>query len=94
MLGNGRYSPYESTIEKNWHPLKKYGPSPVLFYQQYITYEDGTEDIIVSDLSWKTSDGPIVFDDIYDGERYDARLEQDGWDTAGFDESSWMSLWK
>ena len=89
MLGNGRYSPYESTIEKNWHPLKKYGPSPVLFYQQYITYEDGTEDIIVSDLSWKTSAGPIVFDDIYDGERYDARLEQDGWDTAGFDESSW-----
>lgn len=89
MLGNGRYSPYESTIKKNWHPLKKYGPSPVLFYQQYITYEDGTEDIIVSDLSWKTAEGPIVFDDIYDGERYDARLEQDGWDTPEFDDSCW-----
>ena len=25
MLGNGRYSPYETTIAKNWHPLKKYG---------------------------------------------------------------------
>ena len=89
MLGNGRYSPYESTIEKNWHPLKKYGPCPVLYYQQYITYEDGTEDIIVSDLSWKTSTGPIVFDDIYDGERYDARLEQDGWDMPDFDDNVW-----
>ena len=34
MLGNGRYSPYETTIAKNWHPLKKYGESPGLFYQQ------------------------------------------------------------
>ena len=89
MLGNGRYSPYETTIAKNWHPLKKYGQSPVLFYQQYITYSDGTEDMIVSDLSWRVSGGPIVFDDIYDGERYDARLEQDGWSLPGFDDSGW-----
>lgn len=91
MLGNGRYSPYESTLAKNWHPLKKYGPSPVLFYQQYVTYEDGTEDIIVSDLSWKTSMGPVTFDDMYDGERYDARLEQDGWDMPHFDDSEWKA---
>ena len=39
--------------------------SPVLFYQQYVYYEDGSEDIIVSDLSWKVSDGPIVFDEIF-----------------------------
>lgn len=89
MLGNGRYSPYETTIAKNWHPLKKYGPSPVLFYQQFVTYEDGTEDVLVSDTSWKTAAGPIVFDDIYDGERYDARLEQEGWDESGFCEDTW-----
>lgn len=89
MLGNGRYSPYESTIAKNWHPLKKYGESPVLIYQQYITYKDGTEEMLITDTSWKTAGGPIVFDDIYDGERYDARLEQEGWSEAGFDESGW-----
>lgn len=89
MLGNGRYSPYETTIAKNWHPLKKYGPSPVLFYQQYITYEDGTEEILVTDTTWKTAEGPITFDDIYDGERYDARLEQEGWAEGGFDENGW-----
>ena len=60
MLGNGRYSPYETTIAKNWHPLKKYGESPVLFYQQYVYYEDGSEDIIVSDLSWKVSDLSLI----------------------------------
>ncbi|MDO4273849.1 MAG: family 78 glycoside hydrolase catalytic domain [Eubacteriales bacterium] len=89
MLGNGRYSPYETTIAKNWHPLKKYGDSPVLIYQQHITYKDGTEELLVSDTSWKTSEGPIVFDDIYDGERYDARMEQEGWNKAGFDETEW-----
>lgn len=91
MLGNGRYSPYETTLAKNWHPLKKYGDSPVLFYQQHMIYEDGTEDIMVSDVDWKVSDGPIIFDDIYDGERYDARLEKDGWDEAGFDENMWSN---
>lgn len=89
MLGNGRYSPYETTIEKNWHPLKKFGESPILFYQQYIFYEDGTKDIIVSDTEWKAADGPIIFDDIYDGERYDARMEKDGWNECGYDESGW-----
>ncbi len=89
MLGNGRYSPYEETCAKNWHPLKKYGPSPVLIFQQHITYADGTEDIIISDASWKTAKGPVFFDDIYDGERYDARLELPGWDAGNYDDSLW-----
>lgn len=92
MLGNGRYSPYETTIAKNWHPLKKYGPSPVLFCQIHILYEDGTEDVILSDDSWKTSKGPVVFDDIYDGERYDARLEQEGWNQTGFCDAEWENV--
>jgi len=89
MLGNGRYSPYDSTVAKNWHPLKKYGPSPVLFYQQHIYYDDGSEEIIFSDTTWKTDVSPIIFDDIYDGEHYDARLEQNGWDQGLFNDSKW-----
>jgi alpha-L-rhamnosidase len=89
MLGNGRYSPYEETCAKNWHPLKKYGKSPVLILQQHIVYMDGTEEIIATDTSWKMAEGPVVFDDIYDGEHYDARLEKDGWDRGGFDDSDW-----
>lgn len=91
MLGNGRYAPYESTVVKNWHPLKKYGPTPVLFFQQLVRYGDGSEEWIVSDLSWRASAGPVVFNDIYDGERYDARLEQPGWDCPDFDDSGWAN---
>lgn len=89
MLGNGRYSPVDETCAKSWHPLKKYGPSPVLIVQQHIAYTDGSEQMVVSDTSWKTAQGPIVFDDIFDGEIYDARKEQSGWDDAGFDDSGW-----
>lgn len=37
----------------------------------------------------KTKDGPIIFNDIYDGEIYDARLEEEGWDVALYDDSAW-----
>lgn len=33
---------------------------------------------------WMAGVGPVTFDSIYDGERYDARLEQPGWDTPSF----------
>ena len=88
-LGSGRYSPNDLTCEKNWHPLKKYGPSPVLILQQHIWYQDGTMEIITTGTDWKTTQGPIVFDDIYDGETYDARRELPGWDQGGYDDSNW-----
>jgi alpha-L-rhamnosidase len=89
MLGNGRYSPYDETCAKNWHPLKKYGPSPVLILQQHLTYSDGSETVIVTDTTWKTTNGPIIRDDIYDGEIYDARREVPGWDSCGFEDVNW-----
>eukprot|EP00939_MAST-03C_sp_MAST-3C-sp1_P000379 g379.t1 len=46
--------------------------------------------VVVSDSkTWKTSAGPITYDSLYNGEHYDARLEQDGWTTNGFDDSAW-----
>jgi alpha-L-rhamnosidase len=80
-VGNGFYN-----APINW--TQSYG-SPRFFGQIYITYTDGTEDIIVSDQSWKASKSPIVMDLVYDGEHYDARLEQPGWCSPGFDDSTW-----
>jgi alpha-L-rhamnosidase len=34
---------------------------------------------------------PIVLSEIYDGETYDARLEQSGWDAPGFDDRGWTA---
>ncbi len=54
-----------------------------------LEYADGTAENVVTDERWKTGSGPIVFDSIYGGEDYDARLEQPGWDRTGFDDSAW-----
>ena len=81
ILGNGFYNP-------GYYWTQGYG-TPRFIGQIYITYTDGTEQVIVSDQSWKASKSPIVMDLIYDGEHYDARLEQPGWCSPGFDDSGW-----
>jgi alpha-L-rhamnosidase len=83
ILGNGFYN-----APINW--TESYG-TPRFLAQIYITYTDGTEEVIVSDQSWKTSKSPILMNLIFDGEHYDARLEQDGWSKPGFDDSGWQT---
>lgn len=83
IVGNGFYN-----APMNW--TESYG-TPRFIGQIYITYTDGSEDIIVTDESWKVSKSPIVMDLIYQGEHYDARLEQPGWSAPGFDDSAWQN---
>lgn len=84
MLGNGFYNP-----AKHW--AAAYG-SPRFLAQIYVTYEDGTEEIVVSDESWKASQSPIMMDMVYYGEHYDARKEQAGWNQPGYDDKSWQQV--
>ena len=44
-----------------------------------------------ADDSFKCAPSPIYFDDLRSGEFYDARLEADGWNKPGFDDSGWTS---
>lgn len=54
-----------------------------------VTYEDGTQETIVSDHSWKTArNGAMKMGDIYHGETYDARYESE-WTTAGYNDNDW-----
>lgn len=39
---------------------------------------------VTSRESWIGCDSPVTFSEIYDGEIYDARLEQPGWSTSDF----------
>lgn len=66
-----------------------YGTKLALLAQLQLTYSDGSYELIGTDQSWKVSNGAILQSDIYNGETYDARLEMKGWDSAGFNESSW-----
>ena len=70
-----------------------YGPPPVrVLLELHITYADGREEVIASDTAWRATAGPILFSEIYDGEAYDARLEQPGWGRPGFDAAGWHEV--
>ena len=67
-----------------------YGKKTALLCQMHIEFEDGSEQWVLSDLSWRSNKGPILKSEIYDGEIYDARLEHTGWSEAGFAEEDWV----
>ena len=87
VLGNGRFYAdrsrvYSGTADFGW---------PKLLLQLRIEYTDGSVSDIVSDESWKlTANGPIVANNDYDGEEYDARNELRGWNEPGFRDQDWQ----
>ena len=87
MLGNGWYSP---EIDPDGYRVA-YGDRPRFILQMNIELADGRTVNVVSDPSWKTSGGPITYNDFLNGETYDARLEQRGWNTSGFNDNAWDS---
>ena len=88
ILGDGWYRGYLV-----WQGEKNlYGDKTALLLQLKLTYKDGTEELICSDKSWKSSTGAILQSDIYNGETYDARLEMPGWDTPGFNAAHWNGI--
>ena len=88
MVGDGWYRGY-----LGWDGLRAYyGDQLALFVQLVINYTDGTSEMIVTDKTWKTSYGAILEADIYNGEKYDARLETEGWASSGFDDSKWTEV--
>lgn len=87
ILGNGRYYAarskiYSGTVSFGW---------PKLLLNLHLEYTDGTAQDIVSDESWMiTTEGPILANNEYDGEEYDARREFPGWSQPGFNDSKWV----
>jgi len=85
ILGNGWFNGQK----KYWGWQMQWYGSPRSIAQLAIEFEDGSSERIVTDDSWKGDWSPITSNCIYDGEDYDARLEQPGWDLADFDDSAW-----
>jgi alpha-L-rhamnosidase len=69
-----------------------YGGQPRLFGQLEIELADGKTVTVATDNTWKTAWGPYVEGEFLNGETYDARKEQPGWDRAGFDEQKWQPV--
>ncbi len=85
LLGNGFYYLPSERYRKM---TGAYG-YPKMICRLLIEYTDGSTENIISDTSWKTAPSPIVFSSLYGGEDYDARLEQQGWDTPSFNDNNW-----
>jgi alpha-L-rhamnosidase len=87
ILGDGWYCGHVA-----WSGRQQYGDRPKLLAQLVVTLANGKTQTIVSNRSWRYAFGPILESDILHGESYDARLEIPGWDTPGFDDSSWQPV--
>ncbi len=67
-----------------------FGPPPRRFLAQLeLTLADGSRQVIETGDGWRTSPSPVVASEIYNGERYDARREQPGWNAPGFNDAGW-----
>ena len=83
-LGNGRF------LTMRQERMMGFG-IPRLMAQLQIEYENGEVATIVSDETWQaTNVGPIVENNEFDGEKYDARLELGEWTKSGYDTSAWQ----
>ncbi|CAM4025085.1 Alpha-L-rhamnosidase N-terminal domain-containing protein [Pedobacter westerhofensis] len=89
MLGNGFY--YIPKQKKRYRKLLVQYGFPKMICRLLINYTDGSSENIVSDRSWKSAAGPIIFSSIYGGEDYDAAKEQKDWDQPAFDDTQWQN---
>ncbi|MFD1316394.1 alpha-L-rhamnosidase [Namhaeicola litoreus] len=89
ILGNGFYG--QNISWKNDAESEKdlsYGP-PTVRCLVKVKYSDGTTSDFYTDETWKEATGPIVFNNIYGGDTYDARYEINGWNTIGYNDEKW-----
>lgn len=91
-LGNGWYNPLPLRMwgRKN---LREHLPvgRPQFIARLQIEYADGSSESITSDASWKITQGPILRNNIYLGEKVDARKDIPGWDKPGLDDTEWST---
>lgn len=75
----------------NPNPYQPFGNCLMLALEVEISYEDGTEEIVRTDDSFRVQRHPVVQSNVYGSETIDRRLEQTGWALAGFDDSGWQT---
>jgi len=88
MLGNGWFNPLPIKLFGRFN-LREFQQTgrPCVKAQVLIKYTDGTNETITTDETWQSAQGPVIQNNVYLGEVYDARLEKsftdkDGWKNA------------
>lgn len=88
VLADGWYTGHVGWGQKRDH----YGTKPRLKAQLNIVYEDGSQEVIGTNDSWRAGAGPTLEADFLMGETYDARAAIDGWSKPGFAASDWAPV--
>ncbi len=78
-LGPGWYK--GDIVFDRYHDL--YGDTMQAICELHVLKKDGTEQVVISDESWKSYPSPVLFSNIYDGEEYDAQKQIPGWSEPG-----------
>ncbi len=87
ILGNGWYNHQSTAVWSFDKAVWRNRPRFILNIR--VVYEDGSVATIFTDENWKTADSPVIQNNIYTAEHYDANKELLGWDASGFNDVSW-----
>lgn len=88
-LGNGWY---KGRFGFDNYGQELYGDRFALLCELTVTFVDGQQVVLGSDLNWKTSAGPVIDSNIYDGEIRDERRLPAGWSTPGCNDQAWQAV--
>ena len=90
ILGNGFYNPLPLKMwgRRNLREVLDVG-RPAFIAKIVLLYENGEKVEMGTDKNWKFSPSPILKNNVYLGEVYNAKNETEGWDLPGFDDSNW-----
>nr|WP_238426610.1 alpha-L-rhamnosidase [Streptomyces adustus] len=69
-----------------------YGTTQALIAQLEVTHPDGTTTVIATDRSWEAAVGPILTSGLYEGETFDARLNDPAWSTPHHADTGWTPV--
>ena len=90
VLGNGWHNIQSKAV---WDfETARWRNRPRMLCELRLRYTDGTTEVIATDESWRTATGPYTYNNIYSGDKYDATLEENGWNTNEFDDSKWAPV--
>lgn len=91
MLGNGMRNPIGAYV---WSFQEGEFTGVPCFALEFFGKNEKGEEIAFTAADFKYAPSPTVFDDLRAGEWYDARLEIENWNIAGFDDSAWEKVIK
>ena len=87
LLGNGMYN--VQGVKGHYTKFVGSFGQPKLVLQMEVRYADGSSERVVTDNSWLTHPGPVIYSSTYAGEQYMADALPNDWDRAGFAAQGW-----